>query len=297
MAGSVALSCCLGFLGSGKTTAILQFAKWAQEERGWKVAVITNDQANGLVDTSLANGARFAVHEIGGGCFCCQSGTLMEAMEGFAKKLKPDVLIGEPVGSCTDLASTVLGPLRTIYKTDYRLAPLSVLVDPFRASRIVGADGAGVPGFSEEVNYIYRKQLEEAEFIVVNKSDVFERKRLAALCAALRERYPRAEVMPVSARTGAGLEEWWERLLAGTHRAEGYMPVDYGVYAEGEARLGWVNGMQSPGGKAEHPTPNIQHPTFNGGGRMGESMGTGCSKRWRGRSGGLLRSGRSRWRT
>ena len=174
-----------GFLGSGKTTAILQFARWAYEQRGWKVAVITNDQAQGLVDTSLATGARFAVHEIGGGCFCCQSGTLMEAMEGFAKKLKPEILIGEPVGSCTDLASTVLGPLRTIYKTDYRLSPLSVLVDPFRAARIVGAEGAGVAGFSEEVNYIYRKQLEEAEMIVVNKSDVYERKRLAALGAAL----------------------------------------------------------------------------------------------------------------
>lgn len=231
-----------GFLGADKTTAILQFARWVTKSKGWRVAVITNDQANGLVDTALANGGQFAVREIGGGCFCSKSESLVEAMGSFSRKVQPQVLIGEPVGNCTDLVSTVLGPLRTIYRTDDELAPLSILVDPFRAERILKANGTAASGFSEDVNYIYRKQLEEAEIIVVNKSDVFARKRLDDLCDALAERYPKAEVLRVSARTGAGLEEWWERLLTRTHQAEGFMPVDYGVYADGEARLGWVNG-------------------------------------------------------
>lgn len=232
-----------GFLGAGKTTAVLRFAQWLSEQREYKVGVITNDQAKGLVDSALASsGGRFAVREIAGGCFCCKSETLVEAMGSFSVKIQPQVLIGEPVGSCTDLVSTVLRPLNTVYKTEYELAPLSVLVDPFRAERILQNNGAAVGGFSEEVNYIYRKQLEEAEIIVVNKGDVFEKKRLAILCEALKKPYPKAEVLQVSARTGAGLEAWWKMILTQRHSAERYMPVDYQVYADGEARLGWVNG-------------------------------------------------------
>lgn len=134
-----------GFLGAGKTTAILQFARWLHETKRLKVGVVTNDQANGLVDTALANGARFVVREIGGGCFCCKSETLVEAMGSFTKKVQPQVLIGEPVGSCTDLVSTVLGPLRSVYQTEYELAPLSIVVDPFRAERIVGSGERGLP--------------------------------------------------------------------------------------------------------------------------------------------------------
>ena len=231
-----------GFLGAGKTTAILQFAGWLANTKKLKAALITNDQANGLVDTALANGARFEVREIGGGCFCCRSGVLVEAMRQFSETVKPDVVIGEPVGSCTDLVATVLGPLRSIYKTDYRLGPLSVMVDSFRAERLLAGGAAGNGAFSGDVNYIYRKQLEEAEIIVVNKCDVFAPKRTAALCRALREQFPKAEVLKVSVRSGAGLEEWWEQVLTRTHASNGGMEVDYQVYADGEARLGWVNG-------------------------------------------------------
>lgn len=87
----------------------------------------------------MADGARFVVREIGGGCFCCKSETRVEAMGSFSAKVQPQVLIGESVGSCTDLVSTVLGPLRSVYQTEYELAPLSILLEPFRAERIVGA--------------------------------------------------------------------------------------------------------------------------------------------------------------
>lgn len=210
--------------------------------------MITNDQANGLVDSALANGGSFAMHEIGGGCFCCRSESLVEALNGFSEKVQPDVVIGEPVGSCTDLVSTVLEPLRTIYKTDYVLAPLSVMVDPFRAGRLLtGSGGNGSAGFSKDVEYIFLKQLEEAEMIVVNKCDLFPKARLDELCEELARRYPQAEVLRVSARTGEGLEEWWELLMTRTHSAERLMDVDYEVYAEGEARLGWVNGEYAVG--------------------------------------------------
>ena len=52
-------------------------------------------------------------------------------------------------------------------KRIFRIAPLSVLVDPFRALRVLGVEDGRK--FSPKVTYVYRKQLEEADYIVVNK--------------------------------------------------------------------------------------------------------------------------------
>jgi G3E family GTPase len=149
------------------------------------------------------------------------------------------VFIAEPVGSCTDLKATVDYPLRRIYGDDYDVAPLSVLVDPIRAMRILGLESG--KSFSPKVVYIYGKQLEEAEIIVINKADLLSPERVEALVTALQGRFPRADVRVISARTGAGLHEWLDRITASQPRTRGAMTVDYGTYAEGEALLGWLN--------------------------------------------------------
>src|SRR5947209_20288212 len=60
-----------GFLGAGKTTAILKLAEHLSA-KGLQVGLITNDQSVGLVDTALLASHGFAVEEITGGCFCCR---------------------------------------------------------------------------------------------------------------------------------------------------------------------------------------------------------------------------------
>jgi hypothetical protein len=151
---------------------------------------------------------------------------------------QPDVFLAEPVGSCTDLRATVQYPLRRLYGDDYRVAPLSVLVDPVRASRMLGLE----PGrtFSPKVQYVYEKQLEEADIIVVNKSDLLSNALCDRLARALNDRFPQADLVTVSARTGANLDEWFGR-LSGTLDSRPAMEVDYDVYADGEALLGWLN--------------------------------------------------------
>jgi G3E family GTPase len=227
-----------GFLGAGKTTAMLRLAEHLTAE-GRRVGLITNDQSHGLVDTALARAGHFPVREITGGCFCCRFNSLTEAAERLAADARPDVFLAEPVGSCTDLRATVQYPLRRLYGDNYRVAPLSVLVDPVRALRILGLE----PGraFSPKVRYVYDKQLEEADLILVNKIDLLDAARRTTLAAALTERYPRAEVLAVSAREGTGLETWFARLEAGESEAWPAPEVDYDTYAEGEALLGWLN--------------------------------------------------------
>src|SRR5918999_5601112 len=94
-----------GFLGAGKTTAMLQFARHLAAE-GLRVGLITNDQSSGLADTALISTSRLPVEEITGGCFCCRFSSLMAAGGRLTARTTPDVFLAEPVGSCTDRKAT-----------------------------------------------------------------------------------------------------------------------------------------------------------------------------------------------
>lgn len=228
-----------GFLGAGKTTAMLRLARHLTR-RGLRVGLITNDQSVGLVDTALVGSEGFPVQEITGGCFCCRFSSLVEAAERLTAEARPDVFLAEPVGSCTDLRASVSYPLRRIYGDAYSIAPLSVLVDPIRARRVL--DLAPGRSFSRKVLYVYGKQLEEAECLVINKCDLLADGERLTLRRALADRYPGAELFEVSARTGDGLDAWFERLGAGDPTDRPAPDLDYGLYGEGEALLGWLNG-------------------------------------------------------
>ena len=227
-----------GFLGAGKTTAMLQLARRFTGQ-GRRVGLIANDQSYGLVDTAVLRSQAYPVEEITGGCFCCRFDSLTEAAERLARQAAPDVFLAEPVGSCTDLRATVLYPLQRMYGEAYRVGPLSVLVDPLRALRVLALE----PGkaFSPKVQYIYRKQLEEADIIAINKCDLLETERTDALEDALRRRFPGVDVLRISARQATGLDRWFAALSADPG-SPAPPEVDYDVYADGEARLGWLNG-------------------------------------------------------
>jgi G3E family GTPase len=228
---------------------VLQLARRLSGQ-GLRVGLIDNDQGERLVDTALLSAQRFPVEEIAGGCFCCRFNSLVEAAERLAARNRPDVFLAEPVGSCTDLAATVTYPLRRLYGDNYTIAPVSVLVDPVRALRVHGLE----PGarFSDKVVYIYRKQLEEADLIVINKRDLVEQPRLETLRHALARAYPHGRILEVSARHGTGLEAWFDYVTTSEQQPRQLIDVDYGVYAEGEARLGWINAAFELASECEH---------------------------------------------
>ena len=227
-----------GFLGAGKTTAVGRLAARLSGQ-GLRVGLITNDQGRNLADTAMLRSQRFATEEIPGGCFCCRFDSLVEAAHRLTERSQPQVFIAEPVGSCTDLVATVAYPLRRLYGENFTVAPVSVLVDPIRALRVFGVEEGG--SFSEKVLYIYNKQLEEADLVVISKCDLLDEARLASLRAAIAERFPRKEILAVSPREGIGLEPWFAKIASEGQAAGEAMEVDYRVYADGEALLGWLN--------------------------------------------------------
>ena len=228
-----------GFLGAGKTTLLWQSAS-RLISRGMRVGLITNDQAPDLVDTELLSGQGMSVQEVSGSCFCCNFSGLVEAAEKLQHDVNADVLIAEPVGSCTDLSATILQPLKDKFRQEFELSPLSVLVDPTRLRDILSG---GPGGLHESAAYVVRKQIEEADVIVLNKSDLLEADQLEELRSLTERRFPDAEVRRLSALTGEGVGEWLDAMLERGRAGQKVVDVDYDTYAEGEAVLGWLNAV------------------------------------------------------
>jgi hypothetical protein len=212
-----------GFLGAGKTTLLLAAAQ-ELARRGLRSAILLNDQGTALVDTEFARLHDLPSGEVTGGCFCCRFSELIDVMDQL-RAHAPDVIFAEPVGSCTDIAATVLRPLYE-YAQTWRIAPLTVLVDPERAFALLREDA------DPHLRFLFRNQLEEADLLCFTKSDINSE------FPAIAGRSARQ----ISAKTGQGVAAWLDEALAGTlSGGSRILDIDYEQYARAEAALAWLN--------------------------------------------------------
>jgi Ni2+-binding GTPase involved in maturation of urease and hydrogenase len=233
-----------GFLGAGKTTTIARLAATYQS-RGQKVGIVTNDQAADLVDTHALRRQGFDVGEVAGACFCCNFNELTETVAALEKENRPDVVLAEPVGSCTDLVATVMQPLMRLFGEKFSVAPYGVILKPSHGRRILGGKkllgGKKRAGFSPKAAYIFKKQLEEADFLIINRIDELEPEEVQELHQLLEEETPGIPKLRLSAKTGNGFEALVEMLDKQGIFGQRILELDYEIYAEGEAELGWLN--------------------------------------------------------
>ncbi|MEJ7595331.1 MAG: GTP-binding protein [Planctomycetaceae bacterium] len=227
-----------GFLGAGKTSTISRLARHYMEQ-GKKVGIVTNDQTTDLVDTQSLRSQGFDVGEVAGSCFCCNFNALTSTVEHLGEGQLPDVILAEPVGSCTDLVATVIRPLTEVYGVPLDIAPYGVILKPSHGLRILRGDKTS--GFSPKANYIFRKQIEEADFVVINRVDEMSPAEVAELRSLIESEYPGRPVLRCSAKTGDGFTALIETLEQRGQFGRRVMEVDYDIYAEGEAELGWLN--------------------------------------------------------
>ena len=259
-----------GFLGSGKTTAIAGACRLLIAA-GKRVGVVTNDQGKLQVDSLFMRSRGLPAVEVGGGCFCCRYDDFDARVASLALRERPDAVFAESVGSCADVIATVVKPFET-FREDYGAGSiLSVFAD----SRLLLArlEGRRLP-FAEDVIYLFDRQLEEADLLVLNKRDLLaegDRAKLAALAAAA---WPGKRLIAMSGSTEEGAAAWLAAMDGGpswnlredtrredTRREDtrrDTLEIDYARYGAGERELAWLDerllledgaGLSSDGGR------------------------------------------------
>src|SRR5262245_23607164 len=173
-----------GFLGAGKTTTVGRLAR-TYLDQGLTVGIVTNDQATDLVDTENLRRQGFDVQEVPGACFCCRFDDLVSTIGRLGSDAAPDVILAEPVGSCTDLVAMVVPPLKQLYPDRFQIGPYAVILKPSHGLRILDPDQQ--LGFSPKAAYIFRKQLEEADAILINRMDTLSTAEADRLTACVKE--------------------------------------------------------------------------------------------------------------
>lgn len=225
-----------GFLGSGKTTAIVNGCRHLIRGNR-RVGVITNDQGVQQVDTAFVKNFNIPVEEVANGCFCCKYDEFYERIQFLVKNTDPDFLFAEAVGSCTDLVATLAKPLAK-HCPDL-CCVICVFVD---AALLISILEQKASFINESVRYIFRKQLEEADIIVVNKKDLLEASQVEFIQEVLPKEFPNKKVVLQNSTDDVEIPQWLDML-------ENFQPsisrtsleIDYNIYGAGEAELSWCD--------------------------------------------------------
>lgn len=226
-----------GFLGSGKTTAIANASRLLMQQ-GKKIAVVTNDQGKYLVDTSFIGSNNVPTAEVINGCFCCNFNSLSDQIQFLEQTIQPDYIFAESVGSCTDLVATVLKPLQLLKKELFDELTFSVFVD----SRLLLDHllGENLP-FSREIEYIFVKQIEEADLLVINKADLLSEPDLVLLNQLSVGRYQKKILICQNSLNPQNIQNWLTTLESLPIRRRDSLDIDYQIYGKGEADLAWLD--------------------------------------------------------
>ena len=226
-----------GFLGAGKTTAVSTLGEMLKMN-GNRVGVITNDEGTELVDSAQLRAAGFDVEEITGGPFATRLPTFFENAERLIER-DASIILAESCGASAGLRSSLTDSIVKNLGRRIDVAPLSVVVDAVRAARFVRLESGG--SFSEKLSYIFRKQIEEAEIVVLNKCDLLPSGVISRVQKALGEIAPNATIFGVSLRERNGVAEWLNCLMTKEHTSSPAALVDQKIFSDAEALLGWLN--------------------------------------------------------
>ena len=160
--GPVPATLITGFLGAGKTTAILHLLSQKPPDERWVVYVNEFGEV-GIDAAALPAGegddGKLMVRELAGGCACCTSNRpFVEGVAQALDSLQPDMLLLEPTG----LANT--GPLRAsllALESRLELGATLCLVDPRRLDDRCYID-----------NPAFREQMAACDVLIANRCDL-----------------------------------------------------------------------------------------------------------------------------
>lgn len=191
-----------GFLGSGKTTLIIQLAEAAVQNR-LKPAILVNEIGEMGIDDQLMRQLDLNVYQLLGGCICCSLASNMpQTLQKLVEDYAPDVVMIEPSGAAA------LDKVHAALKY-YRGKPMEsqcsvVLLDALRLEVLIQA-----------LTPLITSQINSADVILLNKTDLATEKEIETSKRIVADLRPDKPVLALSAKKRldssviATLLPWW----------------------------------------------------------------------------------------
>lgn len=180
-----------GFLGTGKTSVLMPIARQIVAAAGGgdktRVAIIENEIGQVGIDTAFTEGAGFTTTELFNGCVCCTlAASLMDSLCQLEKDVNPEWVILETTGLARphDIAETV----KKYYDENMKTA-VCITVDVNRWTRL-----------KKVVGELLFEQVENADFVFLNKIDLAEPETIAAVRKDIED-LTKGKVYEISAST------------------------------------------------------------------------------------------------
>ena len=186
-----------GFLGSGKTTALMQLAQHmvstSSSDKENKVVILENEVGEVGIDDAYLRSGGFSVSNLFSGCACCTvSGELTSSAVRIQKEMDPDWLIVETTGVAYPIS------MRENIQAALRIeSRICILVDASRWKRLL------IP-----MNTLLKGQIEGSDIVLINKSDLAGEEELQKIEADILGFEPNAVFCRISALGTVDPEVW-----------------------------------------------------------------------------------------
>ncbi len=227
-----------GFLGAGKTTTMIALAEHMNKTFG-ETAIIANDLGANLVDTNLTQTSGCTVAEIASGCICYQMDNTVDQIRRLRDKDGAVFVMSDIPGCGVGALDHVYHRLATDNADEFTLSPFTVVVDPERL-RMIMPERADI-NLPEELVYLLKLQLEEADLVVLNKADLLAPEDVERYVDFLHAACPDIPVMVISALERTGIEELAEFIATHETALKNFSVRNNQEFADAEAKLTWYN--------------------------------------------------------
>ncbi len=178
-----------GFLGSGKTTFIIQVAQ-AASKKGLKTAILVNEVGETGIDDLFMRRLDLNVWEMLGGCICCTlAASLPETLMKLESDYAPDLVIMEPTG--------VADPSNVVRALDYFKGK-----NPIQKYQIALLDPMRIKMLMEVLTPLTTSTIKSSDIVLINKADLACDEEIEYSIRTAQEIKPDIEVKSVSAKNG-----------------------------------------------------------------------------------------------
>ncbi|MGR5253853.1 CobW family GTP-binding protein [Vibrio astriarenae] len=192
MSSRVPTNIITGFLGVGKTTAILNLLKNKPQNESW--AVLVNEFGEIGIDGAMLTEQGALIKEVPGGCLCCTAGVPMSVGINALLRQKPDRLIIEPtgLGHPKQIVATLISDQ---YRNYIDLKATVALLDP-----------RNLLDEKYTTNQNFNDQLASADVVIGNKVDVCDSAALTAFDDWASKQLPAKEAVVLTNQGEMSLE-------------------------------------------------------------------------------------------